>query len=526
VTAAAAPRATPGLTPPARGDEPTPGADPWAGAAQHRHRGVHAVQRMVEFAPSSGGLALWVGHADLPATDGAGPARPAAPVLTDGRTLWYAPAFDALPLEEQTACVAHAVLHVALRHVPRAQALRQRLGEVDAELFNLCADAIVNSALAHLRWLRLPAGAVTLEQVLAQVLNVETPAEQALLEWDVERLYHAVDDRRTADEAARRPLLRWPLGRRKAAAQGDGGDPGHRAQGGGGSSAAAQPASAGPRGDESDAPRNAKADIPAPDAGPDAPAARDDGPRAVRLRALGRAQPPDLLPPPADAGRPEDEAEDARAWRERLLRGHTGDGAHSMLRALLADLPRSRTPWEQVLRRQAARALSHAPGPSWSRPTRSWLANRGRGPGGQRLPWEPGITPSRAVPRLALVVDVSGSVDAALLQRFARELGALSRRLQAAMTVVVGDCAVRHVAQLEPGRFGPDELAALAFDGGGDTDFTPLLAEASRHRPDLVVVLTDLDGPARHRPACPVLWAVPETHRDAIAPFGRVMVLE
>ena len=178
------------------------------------------MQRMVEFAPSSGGLALWVGHADLPATDGAGAAEPAAPLLTDGRTLWYAPAFDALPLEEQTACVAHAVLHVALRHVPRAQALRQRLGEVDAALFNLCADAIVNSALAHLRWLRLPAGAVTLEQVLSQVLNVETPAEQALLEWDVERLYHAVDDRRTAQEAPRRPLLRWPLGRRAAAARG------------------------------------------------------------------------------------------------------------------------------------------------------------------------------------------------------------------------------------------------------------------------------------------------------------------
>ena len=204
----------------------TAGDDAWAGAAQHRHRGVRAVQRMVEFAPSSGGLALWVGHADLPATDGADAAEPATPVLTDGRTLWYAPAFDALPLEEQTACVAHAVLHVALRHVPRAQALRQRLGEVDAALFNLCADAIVNSALAHLRWLRLPAGAVTLEQVLSQVLNVETPAEQALLEWDVERLYHAVDDRRTPQEAPRRPLLRWPLGRRAAAARVGGARPG------------------------------------------------------------------------------------------------------------------------------------------------------------------------------------------------------------------------------------------------------------------------------------------------------------
>jgi predicted metal-dependent peptidase len=66
----------------------------------------------------------------------------------------------------------------------------------------------------------------------------------------------------------------------------------------------------------------------------------------------------------------------------------------------------------------------------------------------------------------------------------------------------------------------------VAFAGGGDTDFTPLLAEAARHRPDLIVVLTDLDGPARQRPACPVLWAVPEANRDAVAPFGRVIVLE
>ena len=33
--------------------------------AQHDHRGVRAIQRMVEFAPSTGGLALWVRHCDL-----------------------------------------------------------------------------------------------------------------------------------------------------------------------------------------------------------------------------------------------------------------------------------------------------------------------------------------------------------------------------------------------------------------------------------------------------------------------------
>lgn len=476
-------------------------ADPWAGAAQWQHRGVRALQRIVEHAPSSGALALWAAHADLPdppdqpdrpdrpPSPGPRTGEPRAPVLTDGRTLWYAPGFDALPLEEQCGCVAHAVLHVALRHVPRAQALRARLGDVDPTLYNLCADAIVNSALAHLPWLRLPAGAVMLEQVLAQVLHLEQPPAQALLEWDVERLYRAIDDRRAgADDDERRRR-----GRRGEGGSGDGpgqDDPPHQ-----------------------DAPRPA-------------PAPLEDGPRAVRLRALGRHQAPDLRPPPADAARPEDEAEEARTWRERLLRGHAGDGAQSMLRALLADLPRARTPWEQVLRAQCARALSQQPGPSWSRPARSWLANRGRGPGGLRRPWEPGTTPSRAVPRLVLVVDVSGSVDDALLQRFAREVGALSRRLAAAITLVVGDCAVRSVVRLEPGRLRPQDLQALPFDGGGDTDFTPLLREAERHAPDLVVVLTDLDGPARHRPACPVVWAVPQANAGAVVPFGRLLALE
>jgi predicted metal-dependent peptidase len=64
------------------------------------------------------------------------------------------------------------------------------------------------------------------------------------------------------------------------------------------------------------------------------------------------------------------------------------------------------------------------------------------------------------------------------------------------------------------------------LQGGGGTDFTPLLQEAERHAPDLVVVLTDLQGPARHRPACPVVWAVPPEHRRTQPPFGRLLVLE
>ena len=68
-------------------------------------------------------------------------------------------------------------------------------------------------------------------------------------------------------------------------------------------------------------------------------------------------------------------------------------------------------------------------------------------------------------------------------------------------------------------------MPAIACQGGGGTDFTPLLQEADRHDLDTVVVLTDLDGPARFAPRVPVLWAVPETNADAVEPFGRKLVL-
>ncbi len=443
------------------------------------HRGTRAIQRLVEFAPSSGGLALWVHHHDIPVADDEGSQDSKdgkdsdTPVWTDGHTLHYRPVFTTLPLAEQTGWVAHQVLHIALRHPQRFLQLQQRVGEVDLRLFNTCADAIVNSALSHLGWLALPPGAVKLPALLAATLALEQDDETALAQWDVEHLYRMLDDR----EASRMQ-----------------------------------------------------------------PSQKRDGPRAARTRAFGGQGRQDLRPNPGAKSAPEVEAEQARDWSERLQRAHAGDGAMSLLRALLADLPRSHTPWEQLLRTQVARALAQEPDVSWSRPSRSYLANQGRLRGGslgvagqprhgaasappRRMPWEPGRSATRPVPRLVLVVDVSGSIDDALMQRFGREIEALSRRLAAALVLVVGDDHVQQVLHHRPGRTTvAGLLKALRFEGGG-TDFTPLLQEAVSHRPDLVVVLTDLDGPAHYRPACPVLWAVPEGHAGAVVPFGRRVVL-
>jgi predicted metal-dependent peptidase len=237
---------------------------------------------------------------------------------------------------------------------------------------------------------------------------------------------------------------------------------------------------------------------------------------------MGAASIPDLLPAPDSQAAPESEAEQAREWSERIMRAHAGDGVHSMLRTLIADLAKTRTPWEQVLRTQLARSLAPKVTLSWSRPSRSYIANQGRMGPNRRLPFEPGTTPSKAVPRLVVIVDVSGSIEDKLMQRFAREIDSITRRLEAGLVLIIGDDRVQRVEQFKAGK---SRMAEIEFTGGGGTDFTPLLEEADLHFPDIAVILTDLDGPARFRPHFPVIWAVPESHAHMQAPFGRKLTL-
>ncbi len=458
-------------------------AEPASAAAAdslYRHRGTRAIVRMVEYAPSTGGLALWVRHQDLPA------GSRGALIATDGETIYYSAAFERLAVAEQAGLVAHEVLHIALRHAQRLDALQALIGDVDLQLYNICADAIVNSALGHLGWLKLPDSAVHLDRLLAIALSVNQSVEKSLLEWDLEKLYRAIDDRRVGARGGSNQQSRHQPGGGAGASHSGRGRPD------------AEPSAENPR-----------------------EGSREDGPRAQRVRSLGAASEIDLLPGKEARAAPEQTAENNRAWSERLLRAHAGDGAHSMLRTLLADLPRSQTPWEQVLRVRLAHALAPRPGLSWSRPARSYIANQGRMGANRRMPWTPGTTASTAVPQLVVIVDVSGSINDALVARFTREIEAIARRLEAGLVLIVGDDQVRRVEQFAPGtvRLGG------AFSGGGGTDFTPLLLEADSYRPDIAVVLTDLEGPANFRPRWPVLWAVPESPSMPRLPFGRLLPL-
>ncbi|MEI2676618.1 MAG: VWA-like domain-containing protein [Burkholderiaceae bacterium] len=69
--------------------------------------------------------------------------------------------------------------------------------------------------------------------------------------------------------------------------------------------------------------------------------------------------------------------------------------------------------------------------------------------------------------------------------------------------------------------------ATSRFQGGGGTDFTPLLEEADAHCPDIAVVLTDLEGPARFRPRCAGdLGRASKRTQMRSLPFGRKLVLD
>lgn len=472
------------------------------------HRGTRAVRRLIELAPATGALALWMRHRDVDRLPVADTREIDGPVANDGETLYYAPSFETLPPSRQLGLVVHQLMHVVLQHAVRREALARVHGPIDATLFNVAADAIVNSAVAHLDWLELSPHAVRLDLLLQRVLGIREPLDVSLGRWDVESLYRAIDDREARGGARRES------GRAESSASGDAGRADSTARAG-----AARPDDSAQR----PAPHVSARRDPAPphDKTPRPTGAAEftDGSRAHGARCLLEPSQRDLLP---GATEMETAATRQREWSERLLRAHSSDGEFSLLRVLLADRRAAATPWQQLLRTRLARALAPLPALSWSRPSRSWLASRGRGPGGLRMPWQPGIVASRSVPKLVVIVDVSGSVEDGLLQRFATEIERLMRLFRNETRLIAGDERVRLDLPLEPGA---RPLRSLRFDGGGGTDLTPMLQAADRYRPDIGVFLTDLDGPIGFKPRWPVVWALPATSGGMTPPFGTRVIL-
>ena len=97
-----------------------------------------------------------------------------------------------------------------------------------------------------------------------------------------------------------------------------------------------------------------------------------------------------------------------------------------------------------MLRGLATRAVSDAPRRTHRRPARTWIAmeaEAGR-TGGPAPVFQPGIARGSDRPRVIVGLDTSGSVDDALLARFAAEIAGIARRTGAETRVLAFDESV------------------------------------------------------------------------------------
>ena len=420
---------------------------------RHSTRATAALQAMTEQDPALATLALWCRHRDDDHTHLA---------ETRGTEIRYGAGFDDLPLHEQIGLAGHHILHVALQHSGRMQAMAERLGpDFAPDLWQIGCDALINEALLAAGH-ALPRPALTLSRLMRSIGD-KSDGQNLLAEWDAERLYHRL----------------------------------HQSGGSGG------------RGER----------------------VRKDMTASVRVHASEQGFEPDLFPAEdsaGDASAPDDS--DTGDWRAHLARalsaGRTAGVGLGALGLRLADLPQPHTPWELVLRRLLLRATLQRPAPSTARPSRRWLAQAGLAvQSGTTLPaWQPRLQAPQASPAIAVALDCSGSISTEVLRRLVSETAGVARRMQASVTLMVFDEALRSETALTPANWR-QTLASLELPEGGGTDFRPVLARASALSASVLIVLSDLDGPTGGKqPGCPVIWACPMAEPPSM-PFGSVLSL-
>ncbi|MFO0627622.1 MAG: VWA-like domain-containing protein [Polyangiales bacterium] len=181
------------------------------------------------------------------------------------------------------------------------------------------------------------------------------------------------------------------------------------------------------------------------------------------------------------------------------------NGAKALERVLVHTAEGARLVWPRVLR--AAFPAVRRVTPDYLRPNRRFQARVGEVPGRRRR------TPP---PRILAAVDTSGSMSGDALDRCAREVARLARHAR----VLVAECDAA-VHRVRPA--GPQIQSLL---GGGDTDFSPVFAEArARGGVDGVVYFTDGRGALPDvPPGLAVLWVI--THDDPVdLPWGTVVRL-
>jgi predicted metal-dependent peptidase len=222
---------------------------------------------------------------------------------------------------------------------------------------------------------------------------------------------------------------------------------------------------------------------------------------------------------------------DAADWRAHVTRameaGRMAGRGIGMIGHRIADMPAPRTPWEVVLRRIVTRAVTAGAVPTHRRPSRRWVAAdaTARLTGAPTPAFQPGTRQATDIPRIAVGLDTSSSIDPDRRAVFLGEIAGIARRTGAEVVILPFDESVESPVRLDPGRWTAT-LASLETRQGGGTDFRPMIMAAKALSPSILVILTDLEGEAGDAPPrLPVLWAVPDAATLPPVPFGQVITL-
>jgi predicted metal-dependent peptidase len=449
---------------------------------QHSQRATKALQKMAESDISYSSLTLWCHHVDKDDL------IYGAPAATDGKTVFYGIKFAEFTLAEQQGVAAHELSHVAWRHQSRGKQLRSRFGaDFRHKIFNIATDAIINEMLIAAGY-TLPRPCVILTEIFKDVFKEDITVEDALSQWDAEQLYIRLMNLRE------KPENKTSGGNDKKPEKSSG----SQSQGQG-------------QGQGQDQHKL------------DADAIR----RMIEEWAEERGFAEDF--DSEGEHTPQDAADDAE-WQQRIARaidlGKLAGRGLGALKFKLADIPKSRTPWEVMLRTAVTKAVTKAPRPSWEKPTRRWLAMESDAIArGVEVPgYEQGFVKKTDIPRVVIGFDTSGSIWSSpeLLRMFAGEVAGVGRRTGAEIHVIVFDDGVHSITKLD-GMDWYAEAAKMKIEGGGGTSFVEVIEEAKKLDPSIIVMLTDLYGTFPAAPGkIPVIWASPESNPPS-APFGRVI---
>lgn len=219
---------------------------------------------------------------------------------------------------------------------------------------------------------------------------------------------------------------------------------------------------------------------------------------------------------PAPGTEAADQAADLESeWKAAAMQSAKAAAMQGKLPGSLArmveELKRPRLDWRAELRRflQQTARNDYA----WRKPATRYMH------AGLYLP---GLQ-SEQMPPLVVVVDTSGSIDAATLAAFGAEIQSIMDETRPEqMHIVYCDSGINRTESHEPG-----DMIRLDALGGGGTDFRPPFAwvENEGIQPAALIYLTDLEGPApAEAPDYPVIWACTDARMRA--PWGQTISLE